>query len=67
MLDKIWEYYKDVHRDSTYWWHDHGFKEEERDEMGIEKYDPPKVQVETFKVPAARRQLLKPTRLVIVW
>ncbi|GKA16192.1 hypothetical protein Tco_0695939 [Tanacetum coccineum] len=45
MLDKIWEYYKDVHRDSTYWWHDHGFEEEERDEMGIEidKYDPPEV------------------------
>ncbi|GJZ62637.1 hypothetical protein Tco_0618774 [Tanacetum coccineum] len=44
MLDKIWEY--------RYWWHDHGFEEEERNEMGIEieKYDPPKVQVETFKV-----------------
>ncbi|GJT73263.1 hypothetical protein Tco_1032549 [Tanacetum coccineum] len=52
MLDKIWEYYKDVHRDSTYWWHDHGFEEEEHDEMGIEieKYDPPDVQVETFEV-----------------
>ncbi|GJZ77576.1 hypothetical protein Tco_0642248 [Tanacetum coccineum] len=52
MLDKIWEYCKDVHRNNTYWWHDHGFEEEERDEMGIkiEKYDPPKVQVETFKV-----------------
>ncbi|GJT93742.1 hypothetical protein Tco_1082587 [Tanacetum coccineum] len=52
MLDKIWEYYKDVHRNNTYWWHDHEFEEEERDEMGIEieKYDPPKVQVETFKV-----------------
>ncbi|GJS92341.1 reverse transcriptase domain-containing protein [Tanacetum coccineum] len=39
-------------RNSTYWWHDHGFEEEERDEMGIEieKYDPPKVQVETFEV-----------------
>ncbi|GJX28747.1 hypothetical protein Tco_0236826 [Tanacetum coccineum] len=50
MLDKIWEYCKDVHRDSIYWWHDHGFKKEERDEMGIEmeKYDPPDVQVETF-------------------
>ncbi|GJT37872.1 hypothetical protein Tco_0937737 [Tanacetum coccineum] len=46
------EYYKDVHRDSTYWWHDHGFEEEECDEMGIkiEYYDPPNVQVETFKV-----------------
>ncbi|GKF28779.1 hypothetical protein Tco_0095121 [Tanacetum coccineum] len=52
MLDKIWEYCKDVHRDSIYWWHDHGFEEEERDEIGIEieKYDPPEVQVETFEV-----------------
>ncbi|GKC49554.1 hypothetical protein Tco_1072299 [Tanacetum coccineum] len=52
MLAKIWEYCKDVHKDSTYWWHDHGFEEGERDEMGIEieKYDPPEVQVETFKV-----------------
>ncbi|GKC85981.1 hypothetical protein Tco_1141698 [Tanacetum coccineum] len=47
MLDKIWEYCKDVHRDSTYWWHDHGFEKEERDEMGIEieKYDSPDVQI----------------------
>ncbi|GJY96058.1 reverse transcriptase domain-containing protein [Tanacetum coccineum] len=53
-----------VHRDSTYWWHDHGFKEEERNEIGIEieKYDPPYVQV-----PAARRQLSRPTRPVILW
>ncbi|GJU50729.1 hypothetical protein Tco_1220284 [Tanacetum coccineum] len=52
MLDKIWEYYKDVHRNNTYCWHDHGFEEEERDEIGIEieKYDPPEVQVETFEV-----------------
>ncbi|GJZ97850.1 integrase, catalytic region, zinc finger, CCHC-type containing protein [Tanacetum coccineum] len=59
MLDKIWEYCKDIHRNNTYWWHDHGFEEEERDEMGIEieKYDPPEVQV-----PAARRQLSRPTR-----
>ncbi|GJS60481.1 hypothetical protein Tco_0655265 [Tanacetum coccineum] len=49
MLDKIWEYYKDVHRNNTYWWHDHGFEEEERDEMviGIEKYDPPEFRLET--------------------
>ncbi|GKE30642.1 hypothetical protein Tco_1446026, partial [Tanacetum coccineum] len=52
MLDKIWEYCKDVHRDNTYWWHDHGFKKEECDEMEIEieNYDPPEVQVETFEV-----------------
>nr|GEV68216.1 hypothetical protein [Tanacetum cinerariifolium] len=57
MLDKIWEYCKEVHKDSTYWWHDYGFEEEERDEIGIEikKHDPSKVQVKTFKVPAARR------------
>ncbi|GKE25639.1 hypothetical protein Tco_1441023 [Tanacetum coccineum] len=69
MLDKIWEYCKEVHRDITYWWHDHGFEEEERDEMGIEieKYDLPKVQVETFEVPADRMQLSRPTRSVILW
>ncbi|GJT22363.1 hypothetical protein Tco_0892300 [Tanacetum coccineum] len=35
ILDKIWEYYESVHRDNTYWWHDHGLEEEERKEMGI--------------------------------
>ncbi|GKA38283.1 hypothetical protein Tco_0730834 [Tanacetum coccineum] len=52
MHDKIWEYCKDVHKDSTSWWHNHGFKDEERNEMGIEieKYDPPEVQVETFEI-----------------
>ncbi|GJV66190.1 reverse transcriptase domain-containing protein [Tanacetum coccineum] len=50
MLDKIWEYCKDVHRDNTYWRHDHGFEKEECDEIKIEieKYYPPEVQVETF-------------------
>nr|GFA55867.1 RNA-directed DNA polymerase, eukaryota, reverse transcriptase zinc-binding domain protein [Tanacetum cinerariifolium] len=52
ILDKIWEYCKKVHKDSTYWWHGHGFGEDERDTMGIEihEYDPPKVQSETFEV-----------------
>ncbi|GJW72782.1 hypothetical protein Tco_0132152 [Tanacetum coccineum] len=52
MLDKIWEYSKDVHKDNTYRWHDHGFEKKECDEMEIEieKYDPPEVQVKTFKV-----------------
>ncbi|GKC35325.1 hypothetical protein Tco_1047709 [Tanacetum coccineum] len=64
MLDKIWEYCKDVHRDNTYWRHDHGFEKEECDEIKIEieKYYPPEVQVETFDVPADRRQLSRPTR-----
>ncbi|GKC07626.1 hypothetical protein Tco_0999236, partial [Tanacetum coccineum] len=49
-----------------YWWHDHGFEEEEHDEIGIEieKYDLPEVHVETFEVPADRRQFLRPTHPV---
>ncbi|GJV57879.1 hypothetical protein Tco_1458884 [Tanacetum coccineum] len=64
MLDKIWEYCKDFHRDSTYWWHEYGFEEEERDEMRIEieKYDLPKVQVETFKV---RKDSFKGGQMVV--
>ncbi|GJY38910.1 zinc knuckle CX2CX4HX4C containing protein [Tanacetum coccineum] len=50
MLDNIWEYCKKVHNDNTSWWHDHRFEEDERDEIGIEKYDPSEVQVETFEV-----------------
>nr|GEU55641.1 hypothetical protein [Tanacetum cinerariifolium] len=52
MADMIKKAPLDVHRDSTYWWHDHGFEEDERDKIGIKikKYDPPDVQVETFEV-----------------
>ncbi|GKE36974.1 hypothetical protein Tco_1460379 [Tanacetum coccineum] len=43
--------YKKVHKDITYWWHDHGFKEDEHDEMGIEieEYDPPEVKLKPSK------------------
>ncbi|GJR06060.1 hypothetical protein Tco_0575385 [Tanacetum coccineum] len=52
ILDDIWEYCNKVHNESTYEWHDHGFEEDERNDMGIkiEEYNPPEVQVETFKV-----------------
>ncbi|GKD18970.1 hypothetical protein Tco_1208128, partial [Tanacetum coccineum] len=52
MLDDIWEDCKKVQGDNTYWWHDHGLKENERHEsgLGIEEYDPPEVYVETFEV-----------------
>ncbi|GKD94945.1 hypothetical protein Tco_1374782 [Tanacetum coccineum] len=52
MLDYIWENCKKVHGDNTYWWHDHGLEENERQERGIdiEEYDPPEVHVETFEV-----------------
>ncbi|GKC75526.1 putative reverse transcriptase domain-containing protein, partial [Tanacetum coccineum] len=38
--------------DNTYWWHDHGLEENERQEnsLDMEEYAPPKVLVETFKV-----------------
>ncbi|GJY04604.1 hypothetical protein Tco_0370544 [Tanacetum coccineum] len=38
--------------DNTYWWHDHGLEENERQESGldIEEYDPLEVHVETFKI-----------------
>ncbi|GJV62589.1 putative reverse transcriptase domain-containing protein [Tanacetum coccineum] len=37
--------------DNTYWWHNHGLKENERQEISldIEEYDPPEVHVETFE------------------
>ncbi|GKE06996.1 hypothetical protein Tco_1399014 [Tanacetum coccineum] len=52
MLDDIWENFKKVQGDNTYWWHDQKSQEEERRELGIniEEYDPPMVHVETFKV-----------------
>nr|GFA18707.1 hypothetical protein [Tanacetum cinerariifolium] len=52
MLDDIWENYKKVQGDNTYWWHDQKSEEEERRQLGIniEDYDPPMVQVETFEI-----------------
>ncbi|GKD05510.1 hypothetical protein Tco_1180484 [Tanacetum coccineum] len=52
MLEDIWEYCEQVLGDNTYWWHDHGLEENERQESGldIEEYDPPEVHVETFEV-----------------
>ncbi|GJU08133.1 putative reverse transcriptase domain-containing protein [Tanacetum coccineum] len=51
ILDDIWENCKKVQGDNTYWWHDHGLEENERQERGvdIEEYDPPEVHVETFE------------------
>ncbi|GJZ42715.1 uncharacterized mitochondrial protein-like protein, partial [Tanacetum coccineum] len=54
------EYCEKVQGDNTYWWHDHGLKEDERQEIGvdIEEYDPP-------KVPASRRLNSRSPRLVL--
>nr|GEZ89661.1 RNA-directed DNA polymerase, eukaryota, reverse transcriptase zinc-binding domain protein [Tanacetum cinerariifolium] len=52
MLNDIWENYRKVQGDNTYWWHDQKSKEEERPKLkiNIEEYDPPMVYVETFEV-----------------
>ncbi|GJT81769.1 RNA-directed DNA polymerase, eukaryota, reverse transcriptase zinc-binding domain protein [Tanacetum coccineum] len=52
MLEDIWENYRKVQEDNTYWWHDHKSEEAERRQLGtdIEEYDPPMVHVETFEV-----------------
>ncbi|GJW18166.1 hypothetical protein Tco_0025602 [Tanacetum coccineum] len=52
MLDDIWENCNKFQGDNTYWWHDHGLEENERQESGldIEEYNPPEVHVETFEV-----------------
>nr|GEW88390.1 hypothetical protein [Tanacetum cinerariifolium] len=41
-----------VQRGNTYWWHDYGLEENERQEIGIdiEEYNPPEVHVENFEV-----------------
>nr|GEW32047.1 alpha/beta hydrolases superfamily protein [Tanacetum cinerariifolium] len=54
---------RDDKGDNTYWWHDHGLEEDERQESGldVEEYDPPDVHVETFK-----DTLVKSSSLVIV-
>ncbi|GKC45195.1 hypothetical protein Tco_1062917, partial [Tanacetum coccineum] len=52
MLDDIWENFKKIQGDNTYWWYDQKSEEEERREMrtDIEGYDPPRVHVETFEI-----------------
>ncbi|GJR71810.1 hypothetical protein Tco_0084175 [Tanacetum coccineum] len=53
MLDDIWENYKKVQRDNTYWWHDHGLEENERQETGLdmEEYAPPKQGIGIRRLP----------------
>ncbi|GJT65829.1 phospholipase-like protein, partial [Tanacetum coccineum] len=52
VLDDVWEMCEQNHRGTTYAWHGEGHEEEELWKSGIEKteYEPPMVNVETFKV-----------------
>nr|GEU45451.1 hypothetical protein [Tanacetum cinerariifolium] len=58
MQEDIWENYRKVQGDNTYWWHDQKSKEEKRQKLGInlEEYEPPMIHVETFKVKRKRKQ-----------
>ncbi|GJV60296.1 hypothetical protein Tco_1466396, partial [Tanacetum coccineum] len=44
MLEDIWEDFKKLQGNNSYWWHDHGQEENERQEIGLEmkEYSPPK-------------------------
>nr|GEX55420.1 hypothetical protein [Tanacetum cinerariifolium]GEX55422.1 hypothetical protein [Tanacetum cinerariifolium]GEX55426.1 hypothetical protein [Tanacetum cinerariifolium] len=68
MLDDIWENYRKVQRDNTYWWHDQKSEEEERRKIriNIEEYDPPMVHVETFKVLSMKKWNSRSLRLVFM-
>ncbi|GKE00300.1 hypothetical protein Tco_1388283 [Tanacetum coccineum] len=67
-LDDVWEKCEQYYKKFIDSWHDIGY-EEELWRSGDEKtdYEPPFVDVKTFKVPVARRQLSRPIRPVIIW
>nr|GEW35322.1 hypothetical protein [Tanacetum cinerariifolium] len=50
ILVEIWENCKEVQGNDTYWWYDHWLEKKEKQEIGKEVYDPPKVHLETFVV-----------------
>ncbi|GJV76682.1 hypothetical protein Tco_1508266 [Tanacetum coccineum] len=52
ILEDIWENYRKVQGDNTYWWHDQKSEEEERLKLriNIKEYEPSMVHVETFEV-----------------
>ncbi|GJY98620.1 hypothetical protein Tco_0516050 [Tanacetum coccineum] len=62
MLDDIWENFKKVQGDNTYWWHDHGLEENERQESGLDMEDNT-----LSKVLIARKWNLRSPRLIFMW
>ncbi|GKE67693.1 hypothetical protein Tco_1521854 [Tanacetum coccineum] len=59
ILDMIWENCKNIIGKAKEWWYDYWLEEDEKQKNWDKKYDPP-------MVPAVRRQLSRPTRLIIV-
>ncbi|GJR35844.1 hypothetical protein Tco_1211528 [Tanacetum coccineum] len=50
ILDMIWENCKNIQGKSKEWWYDYWLEEDEKQENGDKKYDPPMVHMETFKI-----------------
>nr|GEU88917.1 hypothetical protein [Tanacetum cinerariifolium] len=50
ILEEVWENYKKVQCKDDTWWYDYWFEDDEKQEIRANKYDPPKVNLETFKV-----------------
>ncbi|GKB86040.1 hypothetical protein Tco_0958312, partial [Tanacetum coccineum] len=49
ILEMIWENYKNIQSKAKEWWYDYWLEEDEKQENGDKKYDPPMVHMETFE------------------
>ncbi|GKC21198.1 hypothetical protein Tco_1023348 [Tanacetum coccineum] len=50
ILEMIWENCKNIQGKAKEWWYDYWLEEDKKLENGDKKYDPPKVNLETFEV-----------------
>ncbi|GKD13898.1 hypothetical protein Tco_1198305 [Tanacetum coccineum] len=50
ILEMIWENCKNIQGKAKEWWYDYWLEEDEKQENGDKKYDPPMVHLETFEV-----------------
>nr|GEY28392.1 RNA-directed DNA polymerase, eukaryota, reverse transcriptase zinc-binding domain protein [Tanacetum cinerariifolium] len=50
ILDMIWENRKNIQGKAKEWWYDYWLEEDEKQENGDKKYDPPMVHMETFEI-----------------
>ncbi|GKA94922.1 hypothetical protein Tco_0816960 [Tanacetum coccineum] len=50
VLEEIWAECKRAHCKDKDWWYDYWYEDEEKLDIGNDKYDPPKVHSETFEI-----------------
>ncbi|GKD14807.1 hypothetical protein Tco_1199214 [Tanacetum coccineum] len=50
VLKEIWAECKRAHCKDKDWWYDYWYEDEEKLDIGNDKYDPPKVHSETFEI-----------------